>query len=141
MALAADTSLVEQVGKLINFPMAAEKIFKGALVKINAAGYLAKSAGEAGAQFAGIAYEQKDNSAGNAGDLSCRVETEGVFELPIAAAVAADVGSTVYAGADDIVVLAAGTDSKPKVGVIVKIISSTVVAVKLQSFSGTGPAA
>jgi predicted RecA/RadA family phage recombinase len=138
MTLAKDTLLVEQVGKLIAFPMAAQKVYQGALVVISAAGYASNAVVEAGSNFAGIAYEQKDNSAGAAGDLSLKVETEGVFELPIAAAVIGDVGSLVYASANDIVTLTEGTDKKPKVGKIVKVISATKVAVKLESFTGTG---
>ena len=138
MTLAADTLLVEQTGELISFPMAAQKIFQGALVVISAAGYASNAVVEAGSNFAGIAYEQKDNSAGAAGDLELRVETEGVFELPIAAATIADVGSKVYASANDVVTLTEGADKKPIVGKIVKIISATKVAVKLTSFQGTG---
>lgn len=138
MTLAADTLLVQQEGNLVLFPMAAQKIYQGALVVISAAGYASNAVVEAGSQFAGIAYEQKDNSAGAAGAKSIRVETEGVFELPIAAATIADVGSKVYASANDIVTLTEGVDKKPIVGNIVKIISATKVAVKLTSFVGTG---
>ena len=138
MSLASETMLVEKEGKLISFKMAAVKVFQGALLKINAAGFLTNSAAETGATFAGIAYETKDYSAGSVGDLSCRVETEGVYELPIVGAAQSDVGSKVYAAADDVVTLTEGTDKKPIVGVIVGFISSTKVAVKLTSFVGTG---
>ena len=138
MTLAADTLLIEKEGKLISFPMAAQKIYQGALVVISAAGYASNAVVEAGSNFAGIAYEQKDNSAGAAGALSLRVETQGVWELPIAAATIADVGSIVYASANDIVTLTEGADKKPIVGKIVGIVSSTKVLVKLTSFVGTG---
>ena len=138
MPLSADVQLTSQDGELLNLPMAAEKIFQGSLVKINAAGYAAKSSAEAGATFAGIAYEQKDNSAGAAGAKSIRVQNSGAFELPIASAAATNVGEKVYAAADDIVTLTEGADKKPIVGVIVKVISATKVLVKLQPFTGTG---
>lgn len=138
MALTADTNLVKQDGELLSLPMAAEKIYQGALVKINAAGYAAKSAAEAGSTFAGIAYEQKDNSAGAAGDKVIRVENTGAFILPIASATQADVGSKVYAAADDVVTLTEGADKKPIVGVIVKVVSATKVLVRLSAFTGTG---
>lgn len=138
MALADKKLLVKQEGKLLSMPMAAEKIFQGALVKVNAAGFAAKAAVEAGSTFAGIAYETVDNSGGSAGDLEVRVENDGAFELSIASATQADVGSKVYATADDTITTTEGADKKPIVGVIVKLISSTKVLVKLTPFAGTG---
>lgn len=140
MALAADRLLVEQEGKLLQMPAAAAKIFKNALVKVNAAGYAAPAAGEVGSQFAGIAYEAVDNSAGSAGDKFIRVEQSGVWELPGSGFAQANVGDTVYAADDDTVTVTQGTGSKQVVGIIVKFISSTKVAVKLTPYAGVGAA-
>lgn len=140
-ALAASRNVVEQEGKLLAFPcVASDIIYKGALVKHNAAGYLAPCAGEAASQFAGIAYEEKDNSAGAAGDIVVRVIQEGCFELPGSGFSQAEVGSQVYATDDNEVTVTEGTGSKQKVGVIVKFISSTKVLVKIMPYSGVGAA-
>jgi len=66
-------------GQLVSYPMAAVKIPKGALVNINSSGYATNATDAASETFAGVAYETVDNSAGNAGDLSIRVETTGTF--------------------------------------------------------------
>lgn len=141
MALAANRNLVEKEGKLLSFSMAAAKVFKNALTKINAAGFLAPAAPEAGSQFAGIAYEYKDNSGGSAGDLSCKVEAGGVWLLSGTGFAQADVGSKVYAVDDDTVTLTEGTTSKQIVGNIVEFVSSTSVYVRLTPFVGIGASA
>lgn len=140
-ALTASRNVVEQEGNLLAFPVvASDIIYKGALVKHNAAGYLAPCAGEAGSQFAGIAYEEKDNSAGLAGAIVVRVIQEGCFELPGSGFSQANVGDQVYATDDNEVTVTEGTGSKQKVGVIVKFISSTKVLVKIMPYSGVGAA-
>lgn len=141
MALSADRQLTEQDGKLKAIKMAVAKIYKNALVKINAAGYLAPAAPEAGSTFAGIAYEAKDNSAGSAGDKECRVELGGIWLLSGTGFARADVGSKVYAVDDDTVTLTEGTTSKQIVGNIVEYVSSTQVFVRLTPFVGTGASA
>jgi predicted RecA/RadA family phage recombinase len=141
MALSANRNLVDQEGKLLAMPVAASHIYKGALVKINAAGYIAPCSGEAGSQFAGVAIEECDNSAGDAGDEVVRIAQEGCVELPIVGASQADVGSQVYASDDSSVTTTEGTSSLQKVGVIVKYVSSTKVLVKLMPYSGVGASA
>jgi len=106
------------------------KIWEGGLCQINAGGYLAKSV--SGAQmFIGVAYETVDNTAGADGAALCRVWTQGDFDLPIAATVTiADVGSPVYAAADDIVTLTPGTTNY--CGLILHVLSATLVTVRLK---------
>lgn len=138
-ALTADVNLVQQKGEMVSHPVvASDIIYKGALCKINAAGNLAPCAAEAGSQFAGVAYENVDNSAGIAGAKSCRVEIEGIFDLTIAGATLADVGSKVYATDDGLVTVTEGTGSKQIVGNIVKFNSATSVSVKLSTYAGVG---
>jgi hypothetical protein len=142
MALSADFNYVEQEGKLLAMPVvASDIIYKGSLCKINAAGFLAPCAPEAGSTFAGIAIEQCDNSAGAAGDKTVRVQNVGAVELVGAGLTQADVGSKVYATDDGVITITEGTTSKQIVGVIVKFISATSVLVKLTPFSGTGASA
>lgn len=140
MALSANKEVLEQDGKILSMPVAAAHLFKGAMVKINAAGFLAPAAPEAGSQFAGIAYEESDNSAGAAGAKSARVVTEGCFVLAASGMAAADVGSQVFATDDQTVTTTEGTTSKQKVGKIVKVLSATEVLVKIEPLSGVGAA-
>lgn len=138
MSLTANRNLVDQEGKELSHPVAVAHVYKGALVKHNAAGYLAPCAAEAGSNFAGVAIEEVDNSAGAAGDLVCKTAKQGCFELPGTGFAQSDVGSKVYALDDASVTLTEGTDKKQIVGVIEKFISATKVLVKIQVLQGTG---
>lgn len=73
-------------------------VFKGGLVEWNAAGFGQPVSGVG--VFAGLAYEEMDNSAGADGAVSGRVYTLGDFEVELAGAAAADVGRAVYATDD-----------------------------------------
>lgn len=73
-------------------------VYKGGFVEWNAAGYAQPVSG-AGA-FAGVAYEEMDNTGGADGAVRGRVYTRGDFELALAGAVQADVGRSVYATDD-----------------------------------------
>ena len=132
-ALAKGISLTEKEGKLLAHPVvAADIIYKGALVKHNAAGYLEPCSAELGAFFAGIAYEEKDNSAGSAGDVVCKVMKEGVFLMTTSGMAQADVGSPVYAS-DDATFSTTQATNEQKVGDIVEFVSATEVWVKIDS--------
>jgi len=125
-ALADNKEILEKDGKLLSFPVvASDIIYKGALVKINAAGYLAPQAAEAGAASVGVAYELCDNSAGSAGAKKCLVLHKGVFLLTCAGTlVQADVGSTVYAS-DDQTVSVTQASNEVAVGKVVEYVSAT----------------
>lgn len=140
MALSANRNLVDQQGVELAHPVAVAHVFKGALVKHNAAGYLAPCSGEAGSAFAGVAIEEVDNSAGAAGALVCKTAKEGCFELPGTGFSQTDVGQAAYAADDSSVQTAAGTTSLQKIGTIEKFISSTKVLVKIQIGLGLGAA-
>lgn len=86
---------------------AATKIYKGAFVGIDrASGFVRGLA--AGDLFAGIAYEECDNTAGANGDKSCRVYTQGDFHCTLSGAVQADAGRPVFASDDETLTLAGG---------------------------------
>src|SRR5947209_7224762 len=58
---------------------AAAHIYKGGFVGIDrASGYARPLTG--GDLFAGVAYEEADNSSGSNGDIACRVYTQGDFQ-------------------------------------------------------------
>ena len=128
-ALTSNINRTEKEGKLIAMPVkAATHIYKNALLKINAAGYVEGCAAEAGAVYAGMAYEEIDNSAGAAGDLKVRVERLNAIYCAGAGFVAADLGKKVYALDDNTVQLADPTNGQI-VGTIIEVVSATEVLV------------
>lgn len=132
-ALAANKEVTEKKRKLLAFPVvASDIIYKGAICKINAAGYLAPMAAEAGAAFAGMALEKVDNSSGSAGDVKARVEREGVFSMVSAGLSQSDVGSIVYASDDQTVSTTQGTNELA-VGRIVEVVSATECLVDIDT--------
>lgn len=128
MALSADKQRVEKEGRLVSYPVkAGEVIFKNALVKLGADGYLAKQAAEAGAVHAGVAYEACTGGASD-GDVSCRVETGRAFYMNGSGFTVADLGAAVYASDDDTVSTTQGANEL-KVGKIIEFVSATEVLV------------
>ena len=97
-ALSDNKEVIEKDRRLLEGPVvASDIIYKGAIVKINAAGFLAPASAEVGSKIAGIALEKVDNSSGSAGDVNAKVLRRGVFELSGSGFSQSDVGSTVYA--------------------------------------------
>ncbi len=134
-ALTTGVNLTEKEGKLLAHPVvASDVIYKGALLKHNAAGYLAPMAAESGAFFAGIAYETVDNSAGSAGDVACKVMKVGTFLMVTSGMAQADVGSTVYAS-DDATFSTTQASNEVAVGVITEYVSATSVWVRIDNFT------
>lgn len=143
MALAKNKNVTQQDGDILSLKQAAAKIYKGSMCKINAAGYLAPCAPEAGSSFAGVAVQASDNSGGNAGDIEGLVFAKPgeCFEFAASGMAQSDVNSKVYATDDETVTTTEGTTSKQVVGNIVKVISATKVLVKITPFAGTGASA
>lgn len=134
-ALTSNKEVNMKDGELLAHPvLTATHIYKGALVKHTAAGYLAPCAAEANAFFAGVAYEEVNNT-GASGAKKCRVWTEGVFELNGTGLAQSDVGSTVYASDDQTVSTTQGSNEQA-VGKIVGFISSTKILVKINAVVG-----
>ena len=129
-ALTVNKDVILKEGNIHAHKMAAVQIYRGALVKVNAAGFLAPCSDEQGAVFAGIAVEDKDNSAGAAGDLELRVLKEGIALLDGAGFAQTDVGQDVYAS-DDQTVTKTNANDRQKVGTIVEYVSASQVYVKL----------
>ena len=101
MALTMSRDLARYVDQeLRSFPLAAgARVFRGAWVETNPDGFLRPVAGDG--VFAGLAYEDADNSTGEAGDQSARVYTCGDFRAALIGATQADIGRRVYATDDD----------------------------------------
>ncbi len=88
---------------------AARHIYGGANVGVDPAGQLKPF--EPGDEFVGVAYEEKDNSSGAAGALTCRVHTQGDFTPTLTGVTNGDVGKAVYATADDAQALSGHPDA------------------------------
>lgn len=130
-ALADNIEVLEKNGKLVAHPVAVDIIYRGALVKHNAAGFLAPCAAESGAKFAGVAYEQVDNSGGSAGDKVCKVMKEGLFLLTGSGFSQASVGDLVYAS-DDQTISDTQATNEQQIGRIEEFVSSTQVWVDIK---------
>lgn len=130
MALATERDVELKDGEILAHKMAAVKIFQGALVMINAAGYVTNASDAAGF-FAGIAVETVDNSAGAAGDKEIRVYKRGNALLIGSGFAQADVGEVILASANDTVTKTSAAN-RPIVGVCVEVVSATKIWVELK---------
>lgn len=103
MALTANRELNRYVDQeLRTFSVAASAhIWKGALVGVDrSSGHVRNLV--AGDMFAGIAYEEADNSSGSGGDVSVRLYTQGDFVLTTNNATQVMVGMAVYATSEEV---------------------------------------
>lgn len=133
MAALTDTKEInEKASRMINYPVAAGAvIYRGALCKIQADGYLAPCAAEAGAFFAGVASETVDNTGGANGDLGCDVLTDGLHQITGSGFAQADVKDPVYASDDQTVSKVQGVNEQ-EVGKIEGVVSATEAYVRLE---------
>ena len=107
---------------------ASARIYKGALVGLTG-GYARPLA--AGDAFAGVAYEEADNSSGADGAQAVRVFTRGDFEHALTGAGVANNGAAVYASADDTLTLTSSGNSL--VGRQVQVAGSNRIVLRLRS--------
>lgn len=137
-ATSTDRDTKRSDGKLKAIKLAAVKAPKGALVCINTSGYATNGADTASFLFAGVSYEQVDNSAGSAGDKELRVEKTGehTFVYNGGDAGQAIVGKEVYIVDNQTVDEdALVTTNDIKCGVITEIISATQVRVRIDNYT------
>lgn len=123
-ALSQAYETFERPGLVVSYKMSNIKLYKGALVGLNASGYLVSMAhGTANLKFVGVANETVDNSAGAAGARSLTVTKTGSFVYkPLAAMTVANLGQEVYANTDnEIQVITGGLTNQYKVGTIVAL--------------------
>ena len=101
------------------------KIFKGALVVYDAAGFAANGSDIAGVKFAGIANETVDNTGGASGAKSIEV-ANGEYKLTGSSLEQADAGRLVYIGADNQTVTdGTGATNDIPVGTLIEFLSAT----------------
>ena len=128
-ALTKDVARDAKDSKLVSLPIAANAIiFRGALVKINAAGYVEPCSSEAGAVFAGVSRESMDNTGGSNGEQLMQIESRDAFYVAAVGMGADDLGKKVYALDDNTAQLAAGTNLQ-EAGKIIEVVSATKVLV------------
>ncbi len=134
MALTANREVNRYVDQeLRSYPvLATAKIYKGALVGLQrSSGYVRPF--QSGDAFAGLAYEQSDNTNGSSGALAVRVFTQGDFILSVSGATATSVGRPVFASADDTVGLSI-TGGLAFVGLIIAVPTNGSAIVRLSTF-------
>ncbi|MBL0949263.1 MAG: hypothetical protein IBJ08_00860 [Pseudomonas sp.] len=122
VALTKDRNTVRRDGVQFNDPVAAStRIFAGALVCLNAAGFAVPGSTSATLKARGRAEEQVDNRDGAAGAL--RIETRrGVFPFANSAAAdeitRADIGNECFIVDDQTVAKTSATDTRSVAGII-----------------------
>lgn len=134
-ALTQSYETYEKPGLVVGYRVSNTKIFKGALVGLNASGFIVPMAHSAnGLRFVGVANESVDNSAGAAGDRSVNVTKCGSFVMKAASGytpVLGDIGKEVYANTDwEVQTSTAGLSFPVKVG--------TIVGLETTSTGGSG---
>lgn len=122
VALTKDRNTARRDGVQFNDPVAAStRIFAGALVCLNAAGFAVPASTSATLKARGRAEEQVDNRDGAAGAL--RIETRrGVFPFANSAAAdeitRADIGNECFIVDDQTVAKTSATDTRSVAGII-----------------------
>jgi len=131
MALTANRELNRYVDQeLRSYSVAAtEHIYKGVFVGVERSTGHVRSL-QAGDLFAGIAYEEIDNTDGAAGELSVRVYTQGDFVLPVSGVTQTRVGGPVFA-TDNEQTSGGPTPGASYVGVLVAMISASSGIVRI----------
>lgn len=120
-----------------SYPVASgEHIYRSGWVGTTPAGYLKPF--EPGDLFAGLAYEEADNSSGSDGTIECRVYTIGDFEVTLASVDARHTGRAVYATADDAVAMTGHPDAF--IGRVVRKVATNKALVRLRA-AGERPSA
>ena len=124
-------------GKLKSLKMAAVKMPKGVLACINTSGYVTNGADTASFLFAGVSYEDVDNSAGSAGNMEIRIEKTGehLFVFGAGNAAQTSIGKEVCVTDNQTVDDAATTTNDIKCGVIAEVISAGLVRVRIDNYT------
>lgn len=126
-ALTQDRNTAQRAGDEFNHPMAAAAhIFAGSIVVLDASKDAAPGSAATGLIAIGRAEEEKDNSAGSAGDLTVQVR-KGVFSFANDGSIArADIGGSAYIVDDQTVADTDGTGTRSLAGEIVQVDSDGV---------------
>ena len=136
-ALSASYDARRKDGALVSCPVGANvHVFKSALLAVASATGLVQPAADApGLVFAGVAYEEADNTGGAAGAKSVRVLKTGVFTLAKAGAAQTDAGKAAFV-LDDATVSTAATADSLACGIVVGPADEAHVQVRIDSKVG-----
>lgn len=129
MSLTADRNTQMKDGELIAVPMAAVKIYAGALVAANASGYATPGAAAATLTYLGRAEETVDNSGGNAGDKTVLVRRGKMFKFGNYASDAvtqAELGKLCYIYDDSQVAKTSNAGARSVAGIVLGVDSDGV---------------
>ncbi len=144
MPLTTPFETYEKPGLVVSYKLSNVKVYKGAIVGVNASGYLIPMAhGTASLKFIGVANETVDNSAGSAGDKSINVTKSGSFVMKAVSGYTpaiADIGKEVYANSDfEVQIATAGLTNQYKVGTIAAVETTSTgaagVRVRVDNYS------
>lgn len=124
-ALSADRNTPLRDGKMLSLPVeGGKKIYAGAIVVLNAAGYAEPATTATGKTAIGRAEAQVDNTAGADGDVSITVH-KGVFRYANSAAGDAiartEIGDTCYLVDDQTVAKTDGAGTRSAAGTVVDV--------------------
>lgn len=116
----------ERPGIVVAYKTSNVNIFKGALLGLNASGFVVPMAhGTASLKFVGVANESVSNSAGPAGAVSVNVTKSGSFVFAPASGsnfTQADIGKEAYANTDwEVATSPTGLTNAYKVGTVVSL--------------------
>ena len=143
-ALTTAYETFEKPGLVVNYKLAAVKVYKGAMLGLNTSGYvIPMTHATASLKFIGIANETVDNSAGSPGDRAVNVTKTGSFVLKAASGYTpaiADLGKEIYALTDwETQISTSGLTNSYKVGTSVNIDTTTTgaagVRVRIDNYS------
>ncbi len=103
-------------------------IYKGALIGVTTAGFARPL--QAGDIFGGVAYRQADNTGAGHASGAIKVRAHQMVDIvhTLTGVTEADIGSTVYASADDTLTLTQGLNST--IGVVVGVEGANVARVR-----------
>ncbi len=129
MALSANTTLHHVRGEQSEFPQDAVVIYEGAMLGDNSGYARGLTAGD---PFIGHAAEYYDNSGGSQGDHNItRYRGRYRLQVTLSGVAITDVGSEVYASADDTLTLIAGANSR--VGIVERYVATDTAIVEFQT--------
>jgi len=125
-------------GQVIAFEMAAAKIYKGDIVRVDTTEGYANSADDlsAGDMCVGVALDTVDNSLGSAGDKKILVDTEGVISLLKGTPAKTDAGTWALQATTNQQTVTSGaieTTGTVTVGAILGIAEDDMTATKLSA--------
>ena len=122
--------LMQDAENIIQCKAAAVNLYQNTIAFWDAStGYITNDDNAGANAFAGIVYQQCDNSGGSAGDKVVELYTEGVFRLTGSSFTQATAGDLIYA-TDNFVITATSTNAS-RIGRAVNYVSATQVDVMI----------